>query len=60
MEHIAQGKCSDTLGDPTINNIDAPWKGKSIKDMAQSFSVYIAMSAVSKHYWLQGRKGWWC
>ena len=24
MEHIAQGKRSDTLGDPTINNIDAP------------------------------------
>ena len=31
MEHIAQGKRSDTLGDPTTNNIDAPWKGKSIK-----------------------------
>ena len=31
MEHIAQGKRSGTLGDPTTNNIDTPWKGKSIK-----------------------------
>ena len=47
MEHIAQGKRSDTLGDPTINNIDAPWKGKSINPLC-CYSCLIADLAVLK------------
>ena len=47
MKHIAQGKRSDTLGDPTTNNIDAPWKGKSINPL-YCYSCLIADLAVLK------------
>ena len=49
MEHIAQGKRSDTLGDPTTNNIDAPWKGKSIKTWQNGYGVFsVSQSIVDK------------
>ena len=48
MEHIAQGKRSDTLGLPH-NRVFAPCKGKSFNPLC-CYSYLIAKFAVLKEY----------